>query len=450
MKGSVMSKLFATVLFILSATTVFAQNVSVDDVGTIYQTAREGQSAVVPPGSVCKDGGLFFSLDATRPPEKGQTIVVGRTLSSPGQTITSSFDMGSLADKFSDDATKSNYYFGTNDHDLIALPSGVDDKTEYFYSFTAGPGEVNVTLDVKAEKGTAVSSVDIALFDAKSNKLLSTYANPDHGGSKRAVESTKVRGTQTLLLEVTVSQGVDSFKIKLGGAIKIAPSTDDGGTPAPDSPAPPADAPAQPSNPPDDETTLLPDPQPAASAQADGASAQQTSTKLPPSKKGTNAVAAPKSGGAQAVTSAARLNAPQARLFARLTGGGVPLPSAVAASVRPQITVRSESLPTPNRVAIVISVTNWRDFAGKFSAAHLPKTLPPSSCDHKTGVRLVLMVYDAGGHTTACHNVAALGDLELIRTMVPGDKRHGGFYVVLTDLAGGKSVRSNTARVDSQ
>src|SRR5260370_791052 len=43
---------------------------------------------------------------------------------------------------------------------------GVDEKTEYFYSFTAGPGEIKLTLDVKAEKSAAVSSVDIALFDA--------------------------------------------------------------------------------------------------------------------------------------------------------------------------------------------------------------------------------------------------------------------------------------------
>lgn len=127
----------------------------------------------------------------------------------------------------------------------VITGDGVDEKTEYFYSFTAGPGDVNVTLDVKAEKGTAVSSVDIALFDAKSNKLLSTYANPDHGGSKRAVESVKVRGTQTLLLEVTVSQGVDNFRVKLGGATEVAPSTDAGGTAAPDSTAPPADASSQ-------------------------------------------------------------------------------------------------------------------------------------------------------------------------------------------------------------
>jgi len=50
----------------------------------------------------------------------------------------------------------------------VVASDGVDDKTEYFYSFNAGPGEVTITLDVKAEKGTAVSSVDIVLFDAKS------------------------------------------------------------------------------------------------------------------------------------------------------------------------------------------------------------------------------------------------------------------------------------------
>ncbi len=116
----------------------------------------------------------------------------------------------------------------------VVTSDGVDDKTEYFYSFTAGPGEVTITLDVKAEKGTAVSSVDIALFDAKSKKLMSTYANPDHGSSKRAVETVKVRGTQTLLLEVTLSTGVDNFKIKVDGAVKIDPAV--GGSVAPAEP----------------------------------------------------------------------------------------------------------------------------------------------------------------------------------------------------------------------
>jgi hypothetical protein len=103
----------------------------------------------------------------------------------------------------------------------VIAGDGVDEKTEYFYTFNAGPGEITITLDVKAEKDTAVSSVDIALFDAKSRKLVSSFANPDHGSSKRAVETVKVRGTQPLLLEVTVSHGVDTFKIKLDGAVKI-------------------------------------------------------------------------------------------------------------------------------------------------------------------------------------------------------------------------------------
>jgi hypothetical protein len=109
----------------------------------------------------------------------------------------------------------------------VITSDGVDDKTEYFYSFAAGPGEIAITLDVKANKNAAVSSVDIALYDAKSRRLMSTYANPDHGSSKRSIETVKIRGTQTLLLEVTVSPGVDNFKLKLNGALKIQSTTTD-------------------------------------------------------------------------------------------------------------------------------------------------------------------------------------------------------------------------------
>jgi len=123
---------------------------------------------------------------------------------------------------------------------------GVDEKTQYFYSFTAGPGDVTIALDVKAEKSTAVSSVDIALFSASSKKLLSTYANPDHGSSKHAVETATVHGTQTLLLEVDVSTGVSSFKIKLAGAVAINSGTGQSGgfmaLPQPDSTEPATDS----------------------------------------------------------------------------------------------------------------------------------------------------------------------------------------------------------------
>jgi hypothetical protein len=158
----------------------------------------------------------------------------------------------------------------------VVTGDGVDDKTEYFYSFNAGPGEVTITLDVKAEKDRAVSSVDIALFDAKSKKLMSTYANPDHGSSKRAVETVKVRGTQTLLLEVTVSTGVDNFKIKIDGAVKFDPTV--GGSVAPADPTltpSPSPSPGE-SQPAADSSTATPETVPADSAASAGAAAPDT------------------------------------------------------------------------------------------------------------------------------------------------------------------------------
>lgn len=99
--------------------------------------------------------------------------------------------------------------------------SGVDEKTEYFYSFAAGPGQVTLTLDVKAQKNTAVSSVDIEVFDAKAQSRLSTYANPDHGASKHAAKTLNLTSKQTLLLQVTVSPGVETYSITLDGPIDI-------------------------------------------------------------------------------------------------------------------------------------------------------------------------------------------------------------------------------------
>jgi hypothetical protein len=165
----------------------------------------------------------------------------------------------------------------------VVTGDGVDDKTEYFYSFNAGPGEVTITLDVKAEKDRAVSSVDIALFDAKSKKLMSTYANPDHGSSKRVVETVKVRGTQTLLLEVAVSQGVDTFKIKLDGAVKFDPTV--GGSVAPADPS------------------ATPSPSPSeASAALDSSSSMQTDATAADSTSGVTAAGTEPGSGATPAT----------------------------------------------------------------------------------------------------------------------------------------------------
>jgi hypothetical protein len=112
--------------------------------------------------------------------------------------------------------------------------SGVDEKTDYYYSIPAGAGDLTVNLDVTALKNAAVSSVDISLLNKKSDELLATYANPDHGASKHAAKTIKSNSAQTLLLVVEVSPGVDNFKITLDGALNLSDAIVIGGTaPAP-------------------------------------------------------------------------------------------------------------------------------------------------------------------------------------------------------------------------
>ena len=99
---------------------------------------------------------------------------------------------------------------------------GVDDKAEYFYSFSAGPGEVTLTFDVKADKGANLHGFDYELFDAKSRRLAGGFLDPVRGESKRRIEKNNVRGQQQLLLRLVVTEYVDTYRIRLGGAVSGA------------------------------------------------------------------------------------------------------------------------------------------------------------------------------------------------------------------------------------
>jgi hypothetical protein len=108
--------------------------------------------------------------------------------------------------------------------------NGVDEKTEYYYSIPAGVGDLTLDLEVKAAKEAAVSSVDISVLNKKSETLVATYANPDHGSSKHATRTIKSKGPQTLLLVVEISPGVDNFTITLDGALDLTDAIVMGGT----------------------------------------------------------------------------------------------------------------------------------------------------------------------------------------------------------------------------
>ena len=95
---------------------------------------------------------------------------------------------------------------------------GTDDKTEYFYSFAAGPGEVTLTFDVKAARQANLHGFDYELFDAKSRRLAGGFLDPVRGESKRKFEKITVRGQQQLLLRLVVTEYVDTYRIRLEGA----------------------------------------------------------------------------------------------------------------------------------------------------------------------------------------------------------------------------------------
>src|SRR5258708_8273885 len=61
----------------------------------------------------------------------------------------------------------------------IITGDGVDSKTEYFYSFTAGPGEVKLTLDLKNKKKKAGGGgFNIPFFSTHSHPLLPLFTPP--------------------------------------------------------------------------------------------------------------------------------------------------------------------------------------------------------------------------------------------------------------------------------
>ena len=120
--------------------------------------------------------------------------------------------------------------------------------------------------------------------------------------------------------------------------------------------------------------------------------------------------------------------------------------------VTPHITVRSERVSAPNRMGYVINVTNWNEF--KFTRFvpdnRHPQILPPSPCDQSKGSRFVAQLYTAEGAMSVCHNLSAPTDLMEIRTTAPTVTPLQGFYLVITNLESGRSVKSNLAAISAK
>ena len=97
---------------------------------------------------------------------------------------------------------------------------------QYFYKFSAGPGKVTVTFEVKASGTNAGATLD--LFDNKSRPLLADIlAQGVDGGAERVVNSVQISSKQDVVLRIKGikygdSGGTGTYKVTLSGAVDIA------------------------------------------------------------------------------------------------------------------------------------------------------------------------------------------------------------------------------------
>lgn len=113
---------------------------------------------------------------------------------------------------------------------------------QYYYSFTAGPGEVTLTLNVKVKSSSTF--VGIKVFDAELNTLTYHNMSADTSSPGMALKKFDVGEKQTLLMSFTSDASLAECRIKLGGAVEFGSASAGETPPAGADPAatPPADA----------------------------------------------------------------------------------------------------------------------------------------------------------------------------------------------------------------
>jgi len=107
--------------------------------------------------------------------------------------------------------------------------------TSYFYKFTAGPGKLTVTIEVKASGTNAGAMLD--LFGANSRPILSdVLAQGVDGGSERIVNSVQLSGKRDIVMKIKGLKygdtgGTGIYKVMLEGPVSLtqAPAPQGGG-----------------------------------------------------------------------------------------------------------------------------------------------------------------------------------------------------------------------------
>jgi hypothetical protein len=104
-----------------------------------------------------------------------------------------------------------------------------DGNKEIFYSFTAGPGELTITFDVKRrnrDDGAGVSFELLPRSGSSTALLCCEGVQSGDGGTGREVASVKLTKRQMVILHITNgSNGGCTFDVRLSGAASFGGST---------------------------------------------------------------------------------------------------------------------------------------------------------------------------------------------------------------------------------
>ena len=106
-----------------------------------------------------------------------------------------------------------------------------DHNQESFYAFTAGPGEVTITLDVQAKRDDIGNmSFELLARDGSTSLLCCYGAQGDGGGSGRDTASVKLPKRQTVILYTKNGPvGGGTFHLRVTGAASFGNDQISGG-----------------------------------------------------------------------------------------------------------------------------------------------------------------------------------------------------------------------------
>jgi hypothetical protein len=108
---------------------------------------------------------------------------------------------------------------------------GVGDRDSY-YSFSAGPGELNITVNVKSAGHSTGITFDLSDQKVGGHMLLrSTRAQADGGSTRKSVSASIVdRQTVVLHLSQSALDGAGTYTMQLSGAINHPPGNNSMGS----------------------------------------------------------------------------------------------------------------------------------------------------------------------------------------------------------------------------